>query len=133
MWHLAKWRRRGEVEYASAEWHESESMKGVRYKLARISLARRVEITSRVRALVAEAEYHMSGGGMLDTIAAAEVEARVNQAYLQCGLLEVRGLRVDGATCSVAELIERGPEGLCREIAARIRTLCVVSADERKN
>ncbi len=133
MWRLGKWRRRGEVEYASAEWHESDVLKGVRYKLARISLARRVEITSRVRALVAEAEYHVSSDGMLDAIAAAEVEAKVHQAYLQCGLLELRGLRVDGETCGVAELVERGPEGLCREIAGRIRALCVVSQEERKN
>lgn len=121
------------AQYSSSEWRTAESVPGVRYEIVRVSLARRAEITRRVRALLAEFEHHSGGDGLEDRLAAAEVASRADRVYLEWGLLRVEGLEIDGEPCGVAALVERGPEGLCREIAAAIRGQCRLSEDERKN
>ncbi len=128
-------RRRNEAvtRYASSEWRESESLPGVRYEIVKVSLARRAEITRRVRTLLAEIEYHSAGGGVEDRLAAAEAASRVDRAYVEWGLLGVEGLEIDGEPCGVAALVERGPEELSREVAAAIRRQCRLSEEERKN
>lgn len=120
-------------QYWSTEWHESTSCPGVRYQIVKISLARRAEITRRVRTLLAELEYHGAGESLEDRLAAAEVASRVDQVYIDCGLLRVEGLEVDGQPCDSLSLVVRGPEELSREIAAAIRRQCRLSEEERKN
>jgi hypothetical protein len=128
-----KRRARAGAQYASSEWRNAESVPGVRYEIAKVSLARRAEITRRVRSLLAELEYHSAGSGVEDRLAAAEAASRVDRVYVEWGLLRVEGLEIDGEPCGVAALVERGPEELCREIAAAIRRQCRLSEEERKN
>lgn len=120
-------------EYWSTEWRMSESYPGVRYQIVKVSLARRAEITRRVRTLLAELEYHGAGERLEDRLAAAEVASRVDQVYIDWGLVRVEGLEIDGEPCGVGALIVKGPEKLSREIAADLRRQCRLSEDERKN
>lgn len=128
-----KRRARAAAQYASSEWRDAESVPGVRYEMVKVSLARRAEITRRVRTLLAELEYHSAGSGVEDRLAAAEAASRVDRVYVEWGLLRVEGLDIDGEPCGVASLVERGPEELCREIATAIRRQCRLSEEERKN
>lgn len=121
------------AEYWSHEWREAQSVPGVSFQIRKVSLARRAEITRRVRELLAEIEYRDAGSGVEDRLAAAEVASRVDCLYIGWGLLRVDGLLIDGEPCGVASLVEAGPEELCREIAAAIRGQCRLSEQERKN
>lgn len=121
------------MDYESTVIRESKVCAGVRYVIRRPSLQRRAEITRNVRELLSELEYRESGEGVADRLAAAELESRIDRAYVEWGLARVEGLRIDGAECDVRALIESGPEELCREIAAAIRQECRLSEEERKN
>jgi hypothetical protein len=129
----ARLRAPSPAQYASSEWREAKSVPGVRYEIVKVSLARRAEITRRVRSLLAELEYHGAGSGMDDRLAAAEVASRVDRVYVEWGLLRMEGLEIDGEPCGVTALVERGPEELSREIATQIRRQCRLSDEERKN
>jgi hypothetical protein len=121
------------MEYASKSTHESKTAPGVRFVIRRPSLQRRAEITRRVRQLLAELEYRSAGESLEDRLAAAELESRIDSIYLEWGLEQVEGLRIDGEVCDAKALIERGPEELAKEIAELIRRECRLSEEERKN
>ncbi|WP_321474483.1 hypothetical protein [uncultured Paludibaculum sp.] len=122
-----------QVEWASGEWVDSRVVPGVRFAVAKISLARRAEISRRMRGLMSELEFQSAGTGLTDRLAATEMEARIDRVYIEWGLLEVTGLVIDGATATVESVVERGPEAFCREIAGCVRKQCHVSGEERKN
>ncbi len=121
------------VEWASGEWVDSRVMPGVRFGVAKMSLARRAEISRRMRALMTELEFRTAGEGLADRLAATELEARIDRVYIEWGLLEVTGLEIDGVAAAVESLVEKGPEALCREIAGCVRQQCHLSGEERKN
>ena len=133
MWLSGRWKKATGVEYSSSEWVKAACVPGVHYKVARVSLARRAEITRRVRCLLSKLEYQQAGAALEDRLAAAEVACQVDRIYVEWGLLEVEGLQIDGRACNVELLVEAGPEPLCREIARRIRQECSLNAEERKN
>jgi hypothetical protein len=133
MWLSDRWKKATGVRYSSSEWVEAACLPGVRYKIARASLARRAEITRRVRCLLSKLEYQEAGAALEDRLAAAEAACQVDRSYIEWGLLEVEGLRIDGRQCDVGLLVEKGPEPLCREIARRIRQESSLNAEERKN
>ncbi|MBI5280515.1 MAG: hypothetical protein HY858_02445 [Candidatus Solibacter usitatus] len=121
------------VRWQSSEWAESQSVPGVRLRVARLSLAGRAEIARRVRSLLAELEYKAAGESAEDRLEAAVLEARIDQTYVEWGLLEVSGLEIDGAPATVGALVERGPESLAQEAARLVRRQCGLTEDERKN
>lgn len=121
------------VEWASSEWVDSRVAPGVRFAVAKISLARRAEISRRMRGLMSELEFQAAGPGLTDRLAATETEARIDRVYIEWGLLEVTGLEIDGVAATVESLVEKGPEVLCREIAGCVRKHCHLSGEERKN
>lgn len=121
------------MNYPSTVVKQSKTYPGVRYVILRPSLAKRAEITARIRQLLAELEYRAAGQGMEDQLAAAELESRIDAAYIEWGLVQIENLRVDGEACTPQLLIERGPESLAREIAAAIRSECGLSEAEQKN
>lgn len=121
------------MDYQSTVTKDSAVCPGVRFVVVRPSLAKRAEITARVRRLLAELEYRAAGQGMEDRLAAAELESRIDALYIEWGLVRVENLRIDGEECSAKLLIERGPEELSREIAAAIRSECRLAEEERKN
>lgn len=121
------------MNYQSTVTIDSRTCPGVRFVVLRPSLAKRAEITARVRQLLAELEYRAAGETMEDRLAAAELESRIDALYIEWGLVRMEGLRIDGEECSARLLIEKGPEELAREAAAAIRHECGLSGEERKN
>jgi hypothetical protein len=119
--------------WESAVWHESEEFRGVRYQTVKPSLARRAELTRRVRGLVEQLACQAAGESPEERLSAALLELEIDRAYLDWGLQAVQGIDIDGAPATVGSLIERGPERLCREIARRIRQDSSLCEAERKN
>jgi hypothetical protein len=121
------------MEYQSEVEIESASMPGVKYRIARMSFARRMELIRRIRDLAAKAEFLEAGGGAEGKLDAALLAREVDRAYLGWGLIAVTGLDVDGEPATPETLIERGPEELASEIAAAVKRECGLTAEERKN
>ena len=111
----------------------SRSCPGVTYTIRCMSFGRRLELLKSVRDAARELEFRVAGDAVEDRAHAAVQSARVEELYLQWGLQSVSGLCIDGEEATPEMLVERGPELLCREIAAEIRRECALSDEERKN
>jgi len=120
----------GYVSYAE---YASETLAGVRYRVARMSFARRLDLVRRVREVAQRIEFLDAGNDARDRIESSLLSAEIDRMYLEWGLQAIEGLTIDGEAATPALMIDRGPEGLAREIVGRIRTECHLSEDERKN
>ena len=119
--------------YLSYTEHVSEVVPGVRYRIARMSFGRRLELVRRVRDFAQRIEFLEAGVELEDRFESSVLGAEIDRLYLEWGLLAVEGLTIDGERATPASLIEKGPEGLAREIVGLIRTECHLTEDERKN
>ena len=111
----------------------SQTMPGVRFRIRRISLGRRIALAEAIRGLAAKMEFHQAKAGVEDQVKAATLAASIDRVYLTWGLVSVSGLRIDGAPASVERLYEDGPEEFTREVISRIKSECGLSEQERKN
>ena len=125
-------RLRNEFSYASVLWFKSETVQGVRYGIRRASLSQRIELTKRARELSIRYEF-LKAGDASDQLEASLADLLVRKLYIEWGLTELTGLRVDREPATVALLIEKGPEALVDEIIAAIRGQLGLSEQERKN
>jgi hypothetical protein len=125
-------RLHNEREYSSVVWHKSQTAEGVRYAIRRVSLLQRIELTKRVRELALRHEF-LKAGDMTDQLDANLGDLLVRRLYLEWGLSEIAGLKIDGQPGTVELLIERGPEALSNEIVEAICTELELSEEERKN
>ena len=116
--------------YVSFTEHASEEVPGVRYRIARMSFTRRLELVRRVRDFAQRIEFLEAGQ---DRFESSLLGTEIDRLYLEWGLQGVEGLAIDGEAATPAMLIEKGPERLAREIVGRIRAECHLSEDERKN
>ncbi len=121
------------MDFDSTRTIESSTCAGVHYCIARISFARRLELTRRVRELGRRIAFDEAGENLDGKLAGAIARAEIDRLYLEWGLVSVSNLQIDGQPAGPAELIERGPEQLCREMVAEIRRECGISEEERKN
>lgn len=121
------------MEYASTVTFESQAVPGVRFTILRMSFGRRIELTRRIRELGRQIEFLEAGSDFREKIEATLLANEVQRLYLEWGLKEVSGLKIDGRAAEPANLIEEGPEELCQEIVAAIKSECSLSEDERKN
>ncbi len=121
-----------EMDYESVVWRDSQCFAGVSYGLRRPSLGQRIELTGRVRELMAKHEF-LKAGDLDDQLSAAVSELLTKRLYVEWGLVGLRGLSIDGEPASVESLIERGPETLAEEIAEAVLRETGLSEDERKN
>lgn len=121
------------MEYASTKTCQSETVPGVTFTIYRMSFGRRIELTKRVRELGQRIEFLEAGSDMQDKIEAALLAQQVDRLYLDWGLRQIDGLIIDGRQAGPAELIESGPEELCREILSAIKAECGLTESERKN
>jgi len=124
---------RGQTEHESGVWLESDVCAGVRYKVARISVSRRIELARAIREIGRKLEFLEAGSDPREKIEAAVLETEIDQAYLEWGLAEIAGLSIDGEDATPRTLIDRGPMALAMEILARIKAECGLSEGERKN
>ncbi len=120
------------VTYASMVQFNSKSCPGVTFAVKRISLARRLELLEKLRAITLRQEF-LDAGGDGERLEAAIGNQETNRLLLEWGLARIDGLLIDGVGASVDTLIESGPEELSLEIVAAVQSLMGLSEDERKN
>lgn len=125
-------RSRKKSSYASVLWYESETVQGVRYAIRRVPLLQRIELTRRARELSLRNEF-LRAGDAPEQLEASLADLLVRRLYLEWGLAELTGLRVDEEPATVEVLIDKGPEALAHEIIAAIRGQLGLSEEERKN
>ncbi len=121
-----------EADYQSIAWHKSRYLEQVSFAVRRSSLAQRIELTERARRLTLKHEF-LASGDLSDQLTASLSELLVRRLYLEWGLAEVKGLKIDGEQASTETVIERGPEELADEIIEAIKAETGLSEDERKN
>ncbi len=120
------------MEHESEVTLESKCSPGVRFTIGRMSFGRRLELTRRIWGLAGKAEY-AANGEPAERLEAALLEGEIDRTYLEWGLVRIEGLDIDGQAATPDLLVTRGPEDLCREIVATIKSECGLTEDERKN
>ena len=123
----------GSTGHESSVWFDAETAAGVRFRVARISVARRIELARRIREIGRTVEFLEAGQDPREKLEAAVLAAEIDRIYLEWGLEEMQGLSIDGEAATPAALIEKGPLELAKEILARIKRECGLSEDQRKN
>ena len=117
----------------SSAWFDAETYAGVRFRVARISVGRRIELARRIREIGQKVEFLEAGRDPREKLEAAVLGAEIDRVYLEWGLEEIAGLTIDGEQATPGALIEKGPMDLAREILMRIKRECRLSESERKN
>lgn len=120
-------------KYASSVWFDSETHKGVRIGILRISFGRRIELARRIREIGRKAEFLEASGDAREKLEATVLGAEIDRAYLEWGLIGIDGMEIDGAAATAGAVIEAGPVDLTAEILSRIKRECGLTEDERKN
>jgi hypothetical protein len=121
------------MEYASVIEIESAARAGVRYRVARMSFGRRVELMRRVRELARRVEFLDAGTSPGERMDAGLLRAEIDRMYVLWGLVGVSGIQLDGIEATPETVVERGPEELFREALAAVRAQTAMTDDERKN
>jgi hypothetical protein len=121
------------MKYESVLQIDSQSCKGVRFTISRMSFGRRLELARRIREVAHKLEFIKGSNKPQDSIEAALVNGEVDRICLEWGLLSVDGLEIDGKPSEPVLVADAGPEELCREILAAIKRECGLSEEERKN
>ena len=104
----------------------------MRFGIRRLSLAQRIELTKQARELALQHEF-LKAGEPSEQLEATLADLLVRKLYLEWGVAELEGLRIDGQPGTVEMLIEKGPEQLSDEIIEAIRAEVGLSEQERKN
>lgn len=118
--------------YCPVVWKESEVLRGVEYSIRRVSLGQRIELTKAVRELALRNDF-LRAAEISDQMEATLADLLVKKLYLQWGLVEIRGLIIDGKPATPERLVDNGPEALADEIVSGIRAELELSPEERKN
>ena len=98
-----------------------------------MSFGRRSELLRHIREIGRRTAYLEAGLDLTDKIEASLAGSEIDAAYLRWGLRELSGILIDGEPATHDLLLDRGPEGLVREIIRSIRAECALSDDETKN
>lgn len=120
-------------QHASRLWFDSETQPGVRFRIGRVSLGRRIELARRIREAGRQIDFLQASGSPAEQIEATVLKGEIERVYLEWGLEQIEGLEIDDAPATPESLIERGPIALAEEILARIKAECGLSQTERKN
>jgi hypothetical protein len=121
------------MTYESVVEVASKVAPGVRFTVARMSFARRVDLMRRVRELARQVEFLEAVGQPGDKMDAELLRAEIDRLYLAWGLRAVSGLVLDGGLASPDLLADKGPEELFREALAAVRAETGLTDEERKN
>lgn len=95
-------------------------------------MGERIALTAKMRQLCGQAEF-LRAGNSEEQLDSALGDLLVKKVYLEWGLVEVRGLRVNGQVCSPDLLIAAGPEPLVEEVLSSIQAELELTETERKN
>src|SRR5690242_18872097 len=118
------------MEYASVVEIESAERAGVRYRVARMSFGRRVELMRQVRELSRRVEFLDAGKSSGERMDAGLLRAEIDRMFVLWGLEAVSGIQLDGVDATPETIIERGPEELFREALAAVRAQTGLTDDE---
>lgn len=121
------------MQYESLITLESHACHGVRFRVRRLSLSRRMELVRLIRETGEKLAFHMAGDSVTDAAHAAEIRARMDALYIRWGLNEISGMTIDGEPVTVENLLDRGPDSLSREIVDAIKSELFLNESERKN
>ena len=121
------------MTYDSVTEVESQIVSGVKFTVARMSFARRLELMRRIRELARRMEFLEAGQEPGDKMDAALLQAEIDRLYLTWGLRAVSGLAVDGVEATPDLLADAGPENLFREALAAVRAETGLTLEQRKN
>ena len=121
------------MTYESESVVESKVAEGVKFTIARISFARRLELMKKVRELAGRAEFLEAGEAPTEKMDSALLQAEIDRLYIEWGLRSISGLELDGKPATPGLLAECGPEELFREALAAVRAETGLNAVERKN
>lgn len=121
------------MHYESYLTMDSQACPGVRFRVRRLSLARRMELVRLIRETGEKLAFHMAGDSVIDAAQAAEIRARMDELYIRWGLAEISGIMIDGEPIALENLLDRGPDSLAREIVEAIKGELFLDEDERKN
>lgn len=119
--------------HESLAWFDAATHAGVRYRIVRMSLGRRIGLARKIREAGRKLEFLEAGGDLREKLDAAVLQGEVDRAYIEWGLEAIEGLEIDGEAATAQSLIERGPADLTAEILSRIRSECGLNESERKN
>lgn len=119
--------------YESTITHSSKKYPPVRFRVRRMSFARRCELAHKVQELSRRLEFLNATDRVSDRLEAAVVNSEICNLYLDWGLVSIEGLQLDGLPATPEMVISCGPEDLCLEIIRAIQSECGLSDEERKN
>ena len=121
------------MEYTSRITLESKVSEAVSFTIARMSFGRRIELTQKIRDLGRKIEFLEAGEDFKEKLEATLLASEVERIYLEWGLKDIHGFKIDGQEATPEMLVSDGPEDLCKEIVAAIKSECGLSEAERKN
>ncbi len=121
------------TQHASWLWFDSGTQLGVRFRIRRVSLGRRIDLARRIRELGRKVEFLQASGAPGEQIEATLLKGEIERVYLEWGLDQVQGLDIDGEAATPESVIESGPIDLAQEILTTIKAECGLSQAERKN
>src|SRR5450432_1448956 len=104
------------TRHESCLWFDSATQVGVRFRIRRVSLGRRIELARRIRELGRRIEFLQASGAPGEQIEATLLKGEIERVYLEWGLEQVDGLEIDGEAATPDSLIECGPIELAEEI-----------------
>ena len=90
------------------------------------------ELTRRLREIAQKVEF-LEAGSPKERIDAALLTSEIDRLYALWGVVEVRGLDLDGVPATPESLAAVGPEELFREAIATVKAECGLTDAERKN
>ncbi|MGP8245973.1 MAG: hypothetical protein ACLQVN_15810 [Bryobacteraceae bacterium] len=112
---------------------ESKIAAGVKFRVARISFGRRMELMREVRELARRKDFLESGQDVEEQMDGALLQGEIDRLFVKWGLRAVEGLSLDGEAATPELLAQAGPEGLFREALEAVRAEVGLTPDERKN
>ena len=121
------------MTYESEKVVESKAAPGVRFRVARMSFGRRMELMREVRELARRKEFLESGQSAEERMDGALLQGEIDRLFVKWGLRAVEGLRLDGEQATPELLAETGPEELFREALDAVRAEVGLTPNERKN
>lgn len=126
------WPSRKHHPHVSCCWKSSALLPGVSFAIRCPSLNERLRLTERIQQLCLRHDF-LKAGPSDDQLQAAHSELLIRKLYLEWGLLDVKGLSIDGLRATPKRVFENGPEALSDEIIEAIKSEFGLTEDERKN
>jgi len=121
------------MTYESWSRIESRLAPGVSYRIVRMSLGRRIDLSRRVLELAQKVEFLEAGASTKEQMEARMLGQEIDRVYLLWGLQGIEGLELDGEPATPETFHRAGPEDLCREALEAIKAECGLNEAERKN